>query len=108
MLHADLSFFETLPDSALVREKIIIGSVMKPNPKELGKKESTIPISEKNLNDTEPAKIKEQPRIIPISRSTWRRLVKSGDAPAPVRIAKGISAWRVGELRVWLKKIGDA
>ena len=50
MLHADLSFFETLPDSALVREKVIIGSVMKPKPKELDEKTSEIPISEENFN----------------------------------------------------------
>ena len=29
MLHADLSVFETLPDSALIREKLIIGPVHK-------------------------------------------------------------------------------
>ncbi len=60
MLHADLSFFETLPDSALVREKVIIGSVMKPKPKELDEKTSEIPISEENLDDADTAKIKEQ------------------------------------------------
>ena len=102
MLHADLSFFETLPDSALVREKVIIGSVMKPKPKELDEKTSAIPISEENLNDADTTKFKEQPRIVPVSRSTWRRMVKSGDAPAPIRISKGISAWRVGDLRGWL------
>ena len=80
MLHADLSFFETLPDSALVREKLIIGAVHK-------------------SHDKMPA---ETPRIVPVSRSTWRRMVKTGQAPAPIKLHTGISAWRVGDLREWL------
>ena len=80
MSHTDPSFFETLPDSALIREKLIIGAV--------NKSHSRIPA--------------ETPRIIPVSRSTWRRMVKAGQAPAPVKLHTGISAWRVGELREWL------
>ncbi len=80
MLHADLSFFETLPDSALVREKLIIGPVHKSH--------EEMPV--------------ETPRIVPVSRSTWRRMVKTGQAPAPIKLHTGISAWRVGDLREWL------
>ena len=80
MLHADLSFFETLPDSALIREKLIIGAVHKSHEK--------MPV--------------ETPRIVPVSRSTWRRMVKAEQAPAPVKLHTGISAWRVGDLRKWL------
>ena len=80
MLHADLSFFETLPDSALIREKLIIGAVHKSHDK--------MPV--------------ETPRIVPVSRSTWRRMVKAGQAPAPVKLHTGISAWRFGNLRCWL------
>ena len=80
MLHADLSFFETLPDSALVREKLIIGAVHKSH--------EEMPV--------------ETPRIVPVSRSTWRRMVKTGQAPAPIKLHTGISAWRVGDLREWL------
>ena len=80
MLHADLSFFETLPDSALVREKLIIGQFHKSHDKMLV----------------------ETPRIVPVSRSTWRRMVKTGQAPAPIKLHTGISAWRVGDLREWL------
>ena len=80
MLHADLSFFETLPDSALIKEKLIIGAVHKSHDK--------MPV--------------ETPRIVPVSRSTWRRMVKAGQAPAPVKLHTGISAWRVGDLRCWL------
>jgi predicted DNA-binding transcriptional regulator AlpA len=85
MLHADLSFFETLPDSALIREKLIIGPVHKSHGKM-------------------PA---ETPRIVPVSRSTWRRMVKAGQAPAPVKLHTGISAWRVGDLRCWLASRND-
>jgi prophage regulatory protein len=80
MLHVDLSFFETLPDSALIREKLIIGQVHKSH----GKMSA------------------EPPRIIPVSRSTWRRMVKAGQAPAPIKLHTGITAWRVGDLRTWL------
>jgi predicted DNA-binding transcriptional regulator AlpA len=82
MLHADLSFFETLPDSALIREKLIIGPVHKAH----GKMSA------------------ETPRIVPVSRSTWRRMVKAGQAPAPIKLHTGVTAWRVGDLREWLRK----
>ena len=77
MLHADLSFFENLPDSALIREKLIIGTAI-------------------NSQDREQT---ESLRIVPVSRSTWRRMVKAGKAPAPIRLHTGITAWRVGDLR---------
>jgi len=80
MLHVDLSFFETLPDSALIREKLIIGAVHKSH--------EEMPV--------------ETPRIVPVSRSTWRRMVKAGQAPAPIKLHTGISAWRVCDLRCWL------
>ena len=85
MLHVGLSFFETLPDSALIREKLIIGAVHKSHDK--------MPV--------------ETPRIVPVSRSTWRRMVKAGQAPAPIRLHTGITAWRVGDLRCWLASRSD-
>lgn len=90
MLHTDLSFFDTLPDSALIREKVIIGAFKRPAG--TGGDGVSIQIS---------------PQIVPVSRSTWQRMVKSGDAPAPVKLTKGVSAWRVGELRVWLAQAGS-
>ena len=83
MLHKDLSFFENLPDSALIREKLIIGNA-----------------STSRDQDQTP-----EARIVPVSRSTWRRMVKTGQAPAPVRLAQGVSAWHVGDLRLWLQQI---
>jgi predicted DNA-binding transcriptional regulator AlpA len=82
MLHADLSFFENLPDSALIREKLIIGTA-------------------NNSGGDEQAK---SLRIVPVSRSTWRRMVKAGQAPTPIKLHTGIIAWRVGDLREWLRK----
>ncbi len=86
MLHADLSFFENLPDSALIREKLIIGTAI-------------------NSQDREQT---ESLRIVPVSRSTWRRMVKAGKAPAPIRLHTGITAWRVGDLRGWLASRRDS
>ena len=54
MSHADLSFFETLPDSALIREKLIIGKA----------------------NSSGDNRQAQSPRLVPVSRSTWRRMVK--------------------------------
>jgi predicted DNA-binding transcriptional regulator AlpA len=81
MLHPDLSFFENLPDSALIREKLILGTANNSRGKELA----------------------QSPRIVPVSRSTWRRMVKAGIAPKPIKLSEGVVAWQVGELREWLK-----
>jgi predicted DNA-binding transcriptional regulator AlpA len=86
MLHADLSFFETLPDSALVREKLIIGKA----------------------NNSGGNGQTQSPCLIPVSRSTWYRMVKAGQAPAPIKLHTGVSAWRVGDLRGWLASRSDS
>ena len=36
---------------------------------------------------------------IPVSKSTWWAGVKSGRFPAPVKLGKGITAWRVDDIR---------
>jgi prophage regulatory protein len=86
MSHADLSFFENLPDSAFIREKQILGTANK-------------------SQDREQA---ERPKVVPVSRSTWRRLVKAGIAPQPVKLSVGVVAWRVGDLREWLRQRSNA
>ena len=85
MLHADLSFFENLPDSALIREKLIIGTARTAQGKEQA----------------------EIPRLVSVSRSTWRRMVQAGQAPAPIKLNTGVSAWRVGDLRNWLNAVSE-
>ena len=41
------------------------------------------------------------PEILPISRSTFWRLVKRGDFPQPVKIGKRITAWRNEDITAW-------
>lgn len=43
-------------------------------------------------------------RIIPLSRSTIWRKAKDGTFPKPVRISEGISAWKVEDIRDWMKQ----
>jgi len=45
--------------------------------------------------------------IIPFSAATaWRR-VREGTFPQPVRVSPQVTAWRVGEIRQWLKCPGE-
>lgn len=43
--------------------------------------------------------------IIPFSRATLYRKVKSGDFPSPVKLSERISAWRVEEIQAWMDSI---
>ncbi|WP_367271047.1 helix-turn-helix transcriptional regulator [Sphingorhabdus sp. EL138] len=40
--------------------------------------------------------------LVPCSRSTWWRYVKTGRAPQPFKLGAGVTAWRVGDIRAWL------
>lgn len=42
-------------------------------------------------------------RLIPFSTSTVWRKVRSGNLPAPIKVSAGVTAWRVGDIRAWLK-----
>jgi hypothetical protein len=64
--------FDELPDTALIRLRVIVGHSGGPLP------------------------------LVPVSRSTWWRLVKAGTAPQPIKLGPGITAWRVGDIRAWL------
>ncbi len=44
-------------------------------------------------------KAKGIPPIIPISRSTWWAGIKTGRFPRPVKFSKGITCWRVEDIR---------
>jgi predicted DNA-binding transcriptional regulator AlpA len=39
--------------------------------------------------------------LIPFSASTLWRKVKTGEFPKPIRISSHITAWRMGDIRVW-------
>jgi prophage regulatory protein len=40
--------------------------------------------------------------LIPFSASTLWRRVRSGAFPAPVKVSPQITAWRAGDIRLWL------
>ena len=42
--------------------------------------------------------------LIPISPATWWRYIKAGKAPAPLKLGPRVTAWRVGDIRAWLKQ----
>lgn len=44
--------------------------------------------------------------VAPVSRATWFRMIKAGQAPPPIKLSKRVSAWRVSDLREWLAKGG--
>lgn len=48
------------------------------------------------------------PAIIPVSRSTWLAWVKSGKAPAAVKLSERTTAWRVEAIRAFLVELGGA
>jgi prophage regulatory protein len=48
------------------------------------------------------------PHLIPYSPATLWRRVKAGEFPAPTKISPRISAWRIEEVKAWLKSNPDA
>jgi prophage regulatory protein len=40
--------------------------------------------------------------LIPLSRSTLWRKIRSGDFPQPVRISANAVAWRADDIRCWI------
>ena len=45
--------------------------------------------------------------IVPFSGSTLWRKVRSGQFPKPLRLSEQITAWRVRDIRSWLKDPGQ-
>lgn len=43
------------------------------------------------------------PRVVPFSSATLWRHCKAGTFPKPVKLSKRVTAWRVGEVRDWLR-----
>ena len=68
-------WFNELADSSLVRVQQIVATPKNPKP------------------------------LINVSASTWWRLVRSRKAPPAVHVSAGVTAWRVGDLRCWLKSL---
>ncbi len=66
--------FDTLPDSAFIREAQLVQSPKRPT----------------------------TPAPLPFSAPTLWRMVAAGKFPKPLKLSERITAWRVGEVRAWL------
>lgn len=42
--------------------------------------------------------------VLPFSGTTLWRLVKEGHFPTPAKLGAGVTAWRVGAVRAWLRE----
>lgn len=67
--------FDSLPDSAFIRESQLVQSPKRPN----------------------------APAPLPFSAPTLWRKVKSRTFPQPVRLSERVTAWKVGEVRAWIE-----
>ena len=72
--HAAAANFDTLPDSAFIRESQLVQSPKRP----------------------------ASPAPLPFSAPTLWRKVKAGTFPAPVKLADRVTAWKVGDVRAWI------
>ena len=70
------SVFDALPDSALLREAQLVPSSKRPH----------------------------GTPVLPFSAATLWRLTKAGLFPAPIRLSSRVTAWKVGDVRAWLKE----
>ena len=66
--------FDTLPDSAFIRESQLVQSPKRP----------------------------EAQAPLPFSAPTLWRKVKAGTFPAPVKLSERVTAWNVGSVRAWI------
>ena len=48
------------------------------------------------------------PAIIPVSKSTWWAGVKSGRFPKPIKLGPRITAWRVEDIREFIRDSPEA
>ncbi len=47
-------------------------------------------------------------KIIPVAKTAWYQGVKEGRFPAPVKLTKRASGYRVGDIRALIARLGDA
>ena len=73
--HAAATNFDTLPDSAFIREAQLVQSPKRP----------------------------DTPAPLPFSAPTLWRKVKAGTFPAPVKLSERITAWHVQSIREWME-----
>ena len=77
---APIPNFDDLPDSAMARQSQLIRDPKHPT----------------------------RPSPLPFSAATLWRKVREQSFPAPVRLGPAISAWRVGDVRAWLRAQSEA
>ncbi|MAK55194.1 MAG: transcriptional regulator [Pusillimonas sp.] len=41
--------------------------------------------------------------FLPVSESSWRKMVNAGTAPQPIKLSKKCTLWRGAEVLDWLK-----
>ena len=70
---ASIPSFDTLPDSAFIREAQLVQSPQYP----------------------------DRPAPLPFSAPTLWRKVKNGTFPKPVKLSERVTAWKVGDIRAW-------
>lgn len=58
------------------------------------------------LPETGFVRVKDVLRLIPVSRSTWWKRVKTGEYPQPVPLGSNTTAWRAEDIRALIAKIG--
>ena len=68
------STFDTLPDSAFIRESQLVQSPKRPG----------------------------IPAPLPFSAPTLWRKVKAGTFPKPVKLSQRVTAWNIGAVRAWM------
>ncbi len=47
------------------------------------------------------------PHILPFSSATLWRKIKAKEFPAPIKLSKRVTAWRVEDIRAWLDKLHE-
>lgn len=70
-----INCFDDLPDSAFIREAQLVQSPKRPG----------------------------TPTPLPFSAPTLWRLSKSGKFPKPVKLSERVTAWKVGDVRAWIR-----
>ena len=51
---------------------------------------------------------KNNPAIIPVSRSAWYAGIKTGRFPKPVKLGPRTAAWRVEDIREYIERVNEA
>lgn len=56
-----------------------------------------------NLSETRLLKLTEILKLIPVSASTWKKGVREGTLPQPMRIADSVNLWRAKDINDFIE-----